>query len=251
MFTEPVETKSCKRCGKSGRLVIFGRLSRSPDGLNKVCRSCLAVSAKSWRDRNKATLLPKERERHRDRRKVESDQRRLMDEASGAAEQRRIASELKYRARRDRQNAARRAAYAKDPEKFLAIDRSRSAARLEAQRIRQRAAYPQLRKDPRFVIHTRMRNRMNMALSSGKSGRSWLQMVPYTVEELIAHLEKQFLPGMSWENRQKWHIDHVIPCASFDQSDPKQFAACWSLTNLRPIWAKDNIAKGSKVEHLL
>lgn len=246
-----MSSKSCTRCGGTEPHVVFGRLSRSPDGLSKTCRGCKAAISKAWRDRNKSSLLPSERVRHRARRKVDSDARRAADEASGVAEARRLDSQARLRARRDRQNAARRAAYAANPEKFLARDRARSAARMEKQRERQRAAYPQLRKDPAIVVRTRMRNRMNIALSSGKAGRSWLQLVPYTVEELTQHLERQFLPGMSWGNRRKWHIDHVIPCAAFDQADPDQFTACWALTNLRPMWARDNISKGARRVTLL
>jgi hypothetical protein len=43
-------------------------------------------------------------------------------------------------------------------------------------------------------------------------------------------LESKFKPGMSWEKRGLIHIDHIIPCASFDLKDPKQQAASIILT---------------------
>lgn len=45
-----------------------------------------------------------------------------------------------------------------------------------------------------------------------------------TFEEAKIHIEKQFLPGMTWENHSLygWHIDHIRPCASFDLTDPEQ-----------------------------
>jgi hypothetical protein len=79
----------------------------------------------------------------------------------------------------------------------------------------------------------------------------WLA-VGYTRQELAEHLEALFLPGMSWENRREWHIDHIIPVSYFKPtsfSDPK-FLACWGLNNLRPMWAADNLRKRASLEFL-
>lgn len=58
------------------------------------------------------------------------------------------------------------------------------------------------------------------------------------------HLEAQFKPGMSWNNYGEWHIDHITPCCSaqnkYDLFELQHF------TNLRPLWASDNLKKGGK-----
>jgi hypothetical protein len=64
-----------------------------------------------------------------------------------------------------------------------------------------------------------------------------------TVSEFRAHLERQFQPGMSWSNYGKWHIDHIKPIASFSFSSDKDFSDCNHYSNLRPLWAADNIAR--------
>lgn len=69
----------------------------------------------------------------------------------------------------------------------------------------------------------------------------------YTGDELIAHIESLWLPGMSWENRSEWHIDHIRPLCSFDLTDKEQAKQANALSNLRPLWAKDNLSKGSKI----
>jgi len=73
--------------------------------------------------------------------------------------------------------------------------------------------------------------------------------VGYSLDELKLHLESQFTEGMSWENYGKWHIDHIIPLSSFDiqNYDDKSFKKCWSLENLQPLWAEDNLKKSNKV----
>ena len=67
------------------------------------------------------------------------------------------------------------------------------------------------------------------------------------------HIESLFQPGMNWKNHGlghgKWHIDHIIPCASFDLKCPVQQLACCHYKNLQPLWAIDNIKKGAKVDY--
>lgn len=70
-------------------------------------------------------------------------------------------------------------------------------------------------------------------------------LIGITLEKCKEYLELQFLPGMTWENntRNGWHIDHIIPCASFDLSDLEQQKKCFHYTNLTPRWATTAIAK--------
>lgn len=86
---------------------------------------------------------------------------------------------------------------------------------------------------------------------TNKYGSSWIKIVNYTVEDLKSHLESKFIDDMSWENYglYGWHIDHIIPKSffKFDSYDHPAFKACWSLENLQPLWAKDNLKKNNKV----
>lgn len=70
-------------------------------------------------------------------------------------------------------------------------------------------------------------------------------MFGYTIAELWAHLEAQFTAGMSRDAYMQGliHIDHIIPQSAFDMQDDEQFRECWSLSNLRPLWARDNLTK--------
>ena len=65
-----------------------------------------------------------------------------------------------------------------------------------------------------------------------------------TFKEFKLHLEKQFTEGMNWENQGKWHIDHIIPLSS-GKTEEEIYKLC-HYTNLQPLWAEDNIKKGSK-----
>lgn len=76
------------------------------------------------------------------------------------------------------------------------------------------------------------------------------EKIGYSIEALKRHLEKQFLPGMTWENYGKWHIDHIIPKAAFniESVNDIDFKRCWALKNLRPLWAHDNCSKRDTLE---
>jgi hypothetical protein len=66
-------------------------------------------------------------------------------------------------------------------------------------------------------------------------------------EEFKKYIESKFKPEMSWKKRHLIHIDHIIPCASFDLTKPEEQAKCFHYTNLQPLWASENLAKGSKI----
>ncbi len=62
------------------------------------------------------------------------------------------------------------------------------------------------------------------------------------------HLEALFTDGMTWDNYGEWHVDHKIPMNSFifESVDDDGFKECWKLDNLQPLWALDNLSKGTK-----
>lgn len=106
---------------------------------------------------------------------------------------------------------------------------------------------------PSVAIAGRISAQIGHALRGRKAGRKWESIVGYTVEELMAHIERQFLKGMSWGNRSEWHLDHVVPLTSFIFTGPDdpEVRRAWALPNLRPLWAGDNIRKSGRRTHLL
>ena len=78
--------------------------------------------------------------------------------------------------------------------------------------------------------------------------KNTFDLLPYSLEELILHLESKFQEGMSWENYGEWHVDHIKPMVSFNikESTDREFQECWSLNNLQPLWGLDNLSKGGK-----
>ena len=99
-----------------------------------------------------------------------------------------------------------------------------------------------------FRIRHALRARLRLAFKHRRirEPRSTLELVGCTPAELRLHLERQFLPGMNWANHGEWHIDHIIPCAQFDLTDPEARKRCFHFSNLQPLWAAENIRKGGR-----
>ena len=94
------------------------------------------------------------------------------------------------------------------------------------------------------------RKRLSRFLCQGDSRRvaSCRELTGVGTTQLAKHIESQFTSGMTWASygRDGWHLDHIRPCMSFDQTCQEQQAVCWNWRNLQPLWAADNIAKNDK-----
>jgi len=101
------------------------------------------------------------------------------------------------------------------------------------------------REDINFLVAHRLRNRLYMALKGRKKTGKTMHLVGCSKKEMVEWIESQFKDGMSWENI---HIDHMIPCASFDDlSSPEQQKRCFHYTNLQPMFSLANMGKGAKI----
>lgn len=105
------------------------------------------------------------------------------------------------------------------------------------------------KRDPKAKMAAVLRTRLYEAVfkNSGGNKGSMKYLLGCSIDDLLIHLENQFVEGMSLSNHGEWHIDHIIPCASFDLTDIEQQKKCFHYTNLQPLWAKDNISKGAKL----
>jgi hypothetical protein len=85
--------------------------------------------------------------------------------------------------------------------------------------------------------------------SNVEKNRHYFDILQYTPEELIIHLESQFKDAMSWDNYGEWHVDHKLPITSFniEEMGDKEFMKCWALENLQPMWGEENIRKSNKI----
>jgi hypothetical protein len=104
------------------------------------------------------------------------------------------------------------------------------------------------KKDMAWRLLVNVRTRINHALKGKyKKSKKTRDILGCTVEELKKYIESKFKLGMSWEKRHLIHIDHIKPCSSFDLTKASEQRECFHYTNLQPLWASENLAKGSKI----
>jgi hypothetical protein len=176
-------------------------------------------------------------------------------------------NKLYYVKNAEKLTAKKRKAYATDEYRqhrnlYLKDYRKTEIYRAAQQRSRNRPNNKQKRKDymrlyaakrrqadPKHRLDCSMSVAVWTALKKNKKGISWNKLLGYGATTLIFHLEKQFLPGMTWNNygRNGWEVDHIKPRCAFEyvSSDDPEFLECWALSNLRPLWRQDNLAKAA------
>jgi hypothetical protein len=105
--------------------------------------------------------------------------------------------------------------------------------------------------DPLYKLISNFRTAIYTVLKESNVDKygHYFDILQYTPEELINHLEKQFTDDMTWDNYGIWHVDHKLPITSFDiqEMGDDEFMRCWSLNNLQPMWGEENIRKSNKV----
>jgi hypothetical protein len=103
-------------------------------------------------------------------------------------------------------------------------------------------------RDPLAVMKRRLRNRTGSAFRRtywNKKGTVELLGAEYQI--VFKRIESLFTEGMNWDNRNLWHIDHIIPLDS--AKTEKELAKLCHYTNLQPLWAKDNLIKSNKIKN--
>ena len=98
-----------------------------------------------------------------------------------------------------------------------------------------------------YRILSSLRARVWTVLKKQKKSNSTIKLTGCSLEELRKHLESNFEDGMDWNNYGVWHVDHIIPCANFDLSNPEQQQICFHYTNLQPMWGEKNMQKGARL----
>jgi hypothetical protein len=209
--------KTCNDCGDTKGIDGFERYS---GGLRSVCRVCRAAKNKDYRDSHK-----------------ESIQKYSKEYRTANAEEISKKRKQTYPLVKD--------AYLKKQSEYYYTNKTSIRER------RRMIHSKRMNTDLEYKIKHTVRARFNSMIKNRGmvKNASVIDIVGCTMPDLISHLESLFKPGMSWDNYglHGWHIDHVAPLASFDVSKEEELRKAWHYTNLQPLWAKDNLSKGTKI----
>ena len=212
----------------------------------RTCRSCKMESIRKWNKENREDRTEKARVyRENNREKVNKWAR----------------ERHKIRYMTDKEFAQRRREYTRkwyaglkgeDKKRFLEASAKWARENPEKRRAVARAAQARIRSTRDGKAIAFMRRVIYEASKGIGSEKRTVDTLGYTVEDFVAHMEKQFNGKMSWDNYgDYWHVDHIVPVKHFFDKGIRDPKVINCLSNLRPLKAKENLAKGAKVEYLL
>lgn len=248
-YPESQAEKKCTMCGEVKPVNYFYKRNDKNDGLNPSCKDCskeqnrrnylkhcderklaqkvyykknseqCRAYAKQYVNDNKVLLSAKSKEYYKNNKALINEQT------------------LAYYEKNKESLQEKHKEYCKKPEVKAALNR--------------RARY-RYKHDIMFRLNTNIRNEMNRSLKGFRKGKRWEGLVGYTLKDLKKHIEKQFTEGMSWDKylSAEIHIDHKIPLAvhNFKSHRDIDFHKAWDISNLQPLWAKDNFIKRAKID---
>lgn len=203
--------KECCRCHEYKELQEFNNCKAGRLGKHNHCRKCQTEFRHEWYLKNKENEMKKGKEYSQ-------------SEACKVSRKKRY--ELNKEEMKLKNNVRRRT---------------------EAAKIKARIQRNKWRQIPQNKIACSLRGRIRIALKGMVKIDNTEKITGCSFELLKQYLESKFQPGMSWENYGKWHIDHILPCASFDLTIEENQRKCFHYTNLQPLWAEENISKGCSV----
>jgi len=222
----PTRDKICSKCNESKDVMFFHHRKSSPDGYRGACKSCIKLpKINKYPDLGKKKcavckeILPLEMY-HKNKECVEKNW------GLGRPSRCKICSSASSRKYRINNPEKVKESYKKSDLKKKSQLKYRIVSNLRAN----------------------LRNKMVLCLKGSKKSGSSIGDLGCTVSELILYLESLFTEGMSWDNygREGWHIDHIEPFCSFDVTKRGDLLKVCHYTNLRPLWAKDNLKKAAE-----
>jgi len=253
--------KRCPGCKQILNLDCFRKNKSKRDGFGDYCRKCESQYQKYYRENNKEKIIKRNERYYQNNREREIKKNKKYRQKN----RERIAEQGKKYNHKNRERIAKRRKryYQNNRKKILEQtkqyqqnNKEKIAKKVKKYRQNNKEKHNEysrkrIKKDPKFKLNHNMRALIRNSLKRrniSKNGNSWESLVNFTLEELMTHLEGLFRDGMTWKNYGKWHVDHIKPISLFDfesVEDP-EFKECWTLENLQPLWAKENLRKHTK-----
>jgi hypothetical protein len=236
--------KMCQCCKIEKSLDLFSKNKSKSDGLNIYCKECskrktnlykekypekVKNSLKQWRQNNKDHRSAYRKKYYQNNKTIEKEQSKIYREKNK--------EKISIKEKEYRKN--NRETILKKKKEYFQKNKDKHAKYVHERR----------KNDTLYRLQQNLRKRVRDALKGNNKSAKTMELIGCSIEELWTHIEQKFTKGMNKKNYglYGWHLDHIMPCDSFDLSDPKQQKECFHYTNLQPLWAKDNIAKSNKI----
>ena len=247
-----IKYKVCTTCKLTKPLSEFNKDRSTKDGHDCRCRDCSKARNRQYQATHKETCAKaKKRYLEANKEKVAAKQKAYRE----AHRDELNAKKKIYRQTHPEKIKAYAEAHKEETKAWREAHREQIAKTSKEWREKNKERVIQYYRDKRkndiqYVKSCNYRRRIGAALRAGSLSKNMELLLGCDFETLKQHLEKQFKPGMTWENYglKGWQVDHIIPCASFDMTDEKQVAECFYYKNMQPLWSYENQQKSDKLQ---
>lgn len=225
--------KKCKKCNELKDIDGFYKNSNS-------CKKCDIERSKNYINSKREDILIKKRKYYQKNRESILEKKKIYD-----CENR---ENLRLKAKEYYNPEKAKIYYLENKETILSRNKRWSDENKDYHRELNRENVKKWMKDnPHIVVWRQILYRTIRQFNLEKES-STFEMIGYSANDLKLHIESLFEDGMSWSNWGEWHIDHIRPLCTFPKDTP--ISVVNSLTNLRPLWADENLKRSRKYQNL-
>ena len=249
--TDVALLKKCRCCGlnKPSTTEFWWKRSVSSDGLASACIECSRKASKEplVKDGFKVCgVCNQERPATLDFfRKGSTGLRSVCKECDAKYRQAHKDKAAQYRTKNaETLKAQRKTWYEQNASRVK--ERNLKNNHLRAYRVRM-----QRQSSPIATLEARIRASIRKAFvqRGGRKGSRLPKILGCSLVFFARHMERQFCEGMSWDRLSEIHIDHIIPLATAKTEE--DVIRLNHYTNLRPLWAEDNLRKGARIDYII
>ena len=263
--------KTCVKCCILKEISEFSKQKQNKDGYNGRCKLCMKQYNKDYCQNNKDGLKKarkeynkKNKERFKDRdkklREKNKDEKKEYNKIYQEKNKEKIREQKKKylainkekKQKYQKEYYLKNKIYAKElareyykNNKDYMKEYKKNYRQANRDKINERARnYRNNNINAKIAALIRTRIRETLKLNNAIKSNSSIKLLGCSIEFLKQYIELKFTKGMTWENHglYGWHIDHIMPCSSFNLLDPNQQNICFHYTNLQPLWATKEIA---------
>jgi len=206
----------CKKCGRETKIAV-------------LCKKC---HQQQWRENNR------EKDREIDRKWREKNKDKINKKSNEW-----------YHKNKKRLQKKWKEYYKDNKEKVLSQNKKwRENNREKERKIQNIYTLNREHSDTNFRLRKRFASQIVSAIKKqqGKKAYNTIKLLGCSIKKCIEHLNKTAPKGITINDigQYKYHIDHIIPCASFDLTKEEEQLKCFHYTNLQLLWWEENIKKG-------
>jgi len=260
--------KICTKCDIEKPYSEFHRFIYSKDGYKNICKKCIKLKSKEYRQSNKEVISKKlkiwreenkesvkEKKKHyyeKNKEKILSNNKIWRDNNKDKIKNTNIKyyennkekiNFYKKEYRNKEFSKENMKEWRKNNQDKIRDYRKKYLKTEGCKKDRMNWYYKMKKENPHILAWRKVLTNSLKRLDTKKSS-STIEMLGYSAEDLKLHLETLFDDGMNWGNYGEWHIDHKKPVSLFDKNTDASIVN--ELNNLQPLWKLENLSKGNR-----